>query len=69
MLTVGGARVSLAEAHLRYNVLANLAALPCATQPVGVDSAGLPIGLQWVAAPGADERLITAMTSFDRHGR
>ncbi|MEV0592785.1 amidase [Nonomuraea cavernae] len=69
VLPVGGTRVSLAEAHLRYNVLANLAALPCATQPVGVDSAGLPIGLQWVAAPGDDERLITSMTSFSRHGR
>ncbi|MEU8250602.1 amidase [Nonomuraea sp. NPDC048916] len=68
-LPVGGAQVSIAEAHLRYNVLANLAALPCATQPVGVGSAALPVGLQWVAAPGDDERLITSMNSLARHGR
>ncbi|MFA1546005.1 amidase [Actinomadura chokoriensis] len=64
MVPVGGTEVTMAEAHLRYNVLANLAALPCGTQPLGVDGQGLPMGLQWVAAPGRDDTLISAMTTF-----
>ncbi|GAA1846420.1 amidase [Actinomadura bangladeshensis] len=61
---VGGTEVTMAAAHLRYNVLANLAALPCGTQPLGTDRDGLPIGLQWIAAPGRDETLVSAMTTF-----
>ncbi|MEU8802349.1 amidase [Spirillospora sp. NPDC048819] len=64
MVPVGGTEVTMAAAHLRYNVLANLAALPCGTQPLGTDRDGLPIGLQWVAAPGRDATLISAMTTF-----
>ncbi|TDB98509.1 amidase [Actinomadura sp. 7K534] len=64
MVPVGGTEVTMAAAHLRYNILANLAALPCGTQPLGTDRDGLPIGLQWVAAPGRDETLISAMTTF-----
>jgi aspartyl-tRNA(Asn)/glutamyl-tRNA(Gln) amidotransferase subunit A len=64
MVPVGGTEVTMAAAHLRYNVLANLAALPCGTQPLGTDRNGLPIGLQWVAAPGRDETLVSAMTTF-----
>ncbi|MFB4309469.1 amidase [Actinomadura sp. GTD37] len=66
---VGGTEVPMAEAHLRYNALANLAALPCGTQPLGADGRGLPIGLQWVAAPGRDDALLGAMTTFASHGR
>ncbi|MFA1541875.1 amidase [Actinomadura monticuli] len=69
MVPVGGTEVAMAEAHLRYNVLANLAALPCGTQPLGVDGRGLPMGLQWVAAPGRDGALVSAMTTFAAHGR
>ncbi len=69
MIPVGGTEVPLPEAHLRYNILANLAALPCGTQPLGTDRDGLPIGLQWVAAPGRDDALISAMTTFASHGR
>ncbi|GAA0542710.1 amidase [Actinomadura livida] len=64
MVPVGGTEVTMAAAHLRYNILANLAALPCGTQPLGTDRDGLPIGLQWVAAPGRDETLISAMTTI-----
>ncbi|WP_168221071.1 amidase [Actinomadura sp. WMMA1423] len=69
MVPVGGKEVPMGEAHLRYNVLANLAALPCGTQPLGADHRGLPIGLQWVAAPGRDGALLSAMTTFASHGR
>lgn len=64
MVPVGGTEVTMAAAHLRYNVLANLAALPCGTQPLGTDRDGLPFGLQWVAAPGRDATLVSAMTTF-----
>jgi aspartyl-tRNA(Asn)/glutamyl-tRNA(Gln) amidotransferase subunit A len=69
MVPVGATEVPMAEAHMRYTILANLAALPCGTQPLGTDPAGLPIGLQWVSAPGGDEALISAMTTFAAHGR
>ncbi|GAA1793808.1 amidase [Actinomadura chokoriensis] len=68
-IPVGDAEVPLAEAHMRYTVLANLAALPCGTQPLGAGGGGLPIGLQWVAAPGRDDALISAMTTFACHER
>ncbi len=67
VIPVGGTELPIAEAHLRYNVLANLAALPCGTQPLGADRDGLPIGLQWVAGPGRDDTVISAMTTFAPH--
>ena len=64
-LTIGGRRVGLADAHLRYNVGANLAALPCGTQPVPRPAGALPIGLEWVAAPGGDRRVLEAMIAME----
>jgi Asp-tRNA(Asn)/Glu-tRNA(Gln) amidotransferase A subunit family amidase len=65
ILQVGGRDVGLVDVHLRYNVVANLAALPAGTQPMGTDGGGLPLGLQWVGAPGTDDRILTAMTAFE----
>lgn len=65
VLHVGGRQVGLVDVHLRYNVVANLAALPAGTQPMGPDERGLPLGLQWVAAAGCDERILTAMVAFE----
>jgi aspartyl-tRNA(Asn)/glutamyl-tRNA(Gln) amidotransferase subunit A len=65
VVVVDGSEVSLAEAHLRFNVLANLAALPSGTQPVGMDVDRLPVGVQWVAAPGADRRLLAVMAALE----
>jgi aspartyl-tRNA(Asn)/glutamyl-tRNA(Gln) amidotransferase subunit A len=64
MVTIDGQEVSLAEAHLRFNVLANLAALPAGTQPMGADRDRLPLGVQWVGSPGSDDRLLAAMTGL-----
>ena len=68
-LLVGGEELSLADAHLRYNVGANLAALPAASQPLPRPSGALPIGLQWVAAPRQDRRLLEAMVAMDNARR
>lgn len=64
MVPVGGTQISMADAHLRYTVCCNLAGLPCGTQPCGLDGRGLPIGLQWAAAPGRDDLVLRAMTGF-----
>lgn len=65
VLHIGGREVSLVDAHLRYNVIANLAALPAGTQPMGPEGDGLPLGLEWVATPGADDRILSAMVAFE----
>ncbi len=64
-LIIGGVAVSVADAHLRYNVLANLAALPAGTQPMGRDANGMPLGLQWTGAPGSDASILAAMTGLE----
>lgn len=65
VLDVGGRELGLVDSHLRYNVAANLAALPAGTQPMGTDDLGLPLGLEWVGAPGADDRILAVMTAFE----
>ena len=64
-LSVGGRSVGLADAHLRYNIGANLAALPCGTQPLPRPEGALPIGLEWVAAPAGDRRVLESMSSME----
>ena len=44
---------------------ASLAGLPCASQPCGFDSEGLPIGLQWIAPPLQEERIFQAAHFFE----
>lgn len=64
-LAIEGRTVSLAEAHLRYNMGANLAALPCGTQPVPRPPGALPIGLEWIAAPNGDRQVLEAMLGME----
>ena len=46
---------------------ASLAGLPCASQPCGFNAAGLPIGLQWIAAPLREDRIFQAAHFFESH--
>ncbi|HET6154127.1 MAG TPA: amidase [Marmoricola sp.] len=62
---VGGQMTELADAHLRYNIGANLAALPAGTQPLPRDGA-LPIGLEWVGRPGDDGTILEAMVALEQ---
>jgi aspartyl-tRNA(Asn)/glutamyl-tRNA(Gln) amidotransferase subunit A len=64
-LEIAGQEVGLADAHLRYNIGANLAALPAGTQPLPRPDGALPIGLEWVAAPGGDRRILEAMIAME----
>lgn len=45
----------------------NLVGLPAMTMPCGLDSAGLPVGLQLVARWGAETALIRAAAALSRH--
>jgi aspartyl-tRNA(Asn)/glutamyl-tRNA(Gln) amidotransferase subunit A len=47
-------------------ISANLAGIPGVSVPAGFSSAGLPIGLQLLAGPFAEERLLRAARMFER---
>jgi len=49
-----------------YTVSANLAGLCAASVPVGLDSRGLPIGMQLQAAPFAEARLLGVAHAYQR---
>ncbi|MDH5493541.1 MAG: amidase family protein, partial [Myxococcales bacterium] len=36
------------------------------TMPCGKDAAGMPVGLQLIAPPGAEERLLTVASTLER---
>lgn len=49
-----------------YTISANLAGIPGISVPTGFSSAGLPIGLQLLAAPFEEEKLLRAARMFER---
>lgn len=49
-----------------YTIPASLAGLPCLSLPCGVDSARLPIGLQLIAPPLMERRLVEAARGYER---
>ncbi|MER0247231.1 amidase [Streptomyces sp. HSW2009] len=49
-----GSAESVADAYVRLSAPANVVGMPALTVPVGRDTAGLPIGMQLMAAPLAD---------------
>lgn len=60
-IAVDDTTVSIADAHLRYNISASLAALPCASQPLPPPVGELPRGLHWMSSPGRDDRILRSM--------
>ncbi len=46
------------ETQADFTVLANIGGLPAASIPFGTDAAGMPLGLQILAPPGADARVL-----------
>ena len=44
----------------------NLSQQPACSTPCGLTAAGLPIGLQFVAARGADAKVLSAARDFER---
>jgi aspartyl-tRNA(Asn)/glutamyl-tRNA(Gln) amidotransferase subunit A len=49
-----------------YTITANLAGIPGISIPCGLTRSGLPIGLQLLAAPFAEEKLLRAARVFER---
>jgi aspartyl-tRNA(Asn)/glutamyl-tRNA(Gln) amidotransferase subunit A len=50
----------------RYAFLANVTGLPAGTAPIGVDSAGLPIGLQIVGDAWDESRVLGVLANLER---
>ncbi len=48
-----------------YTVIANLAGFPAASAPVGRTENGLPIGMQWMAAPWQEDLLLQAISEWE----
>ena len=49
-----------------YTISANLAGIPGLSLPCGLSSTGLPIGLQLLAAPFEEDKLLRAARMFER---
>jgi aspartyl-tRNA(Asn)/glutamyl-tRNA(Gln) amidotransferase subunit A len=49
-----------------FTVTANLAGLPGASVPAGLDSKGLPLGLQLIARPFDEETMFTGMAALEQ---
>ena len=49
-----------------YTISANLAGIPGISVPAGFSSGGLPLGLQLLAAPFEEERLLRAARMLER---
>ena len=46
---------------------ASLAGLPCGSIPCGLDSSGLPVGMQIIAPPLGEAALVRAAAAVERH--
>ncbi|MFN3350119.1 amidase [Pseudorhodoplanes sp.] len=60
----GGAREDASDDITCY--LAGSAGLPAAAAPAGTDSRGMPVGIEWLGRPGADEQLVAMMAAFEK---
>jgi aspartyl-tRNA(Asn)/glutamyl-tRNA(Gln) amidotransferase subunit A len=58
--------VGRARQLTRFTAPFNLTGLPALVLPCGCDAAGLPIGLQLVAAPWAEKRLLQASYAYEQ---
>src|SRR5207247_5389792 len=54
------------RANVRQSGIANLAGVPGVSVPVGLHSSGLPMGLQFLAAWGAEARALDAAEALER---
>ncbi|MEM8744760.1 MAG: amidase [Pseudomonadota bacterium] len=53
-------------AALRNTCIANLLKLCAITLPVGLDKAGIPVGMQCIAGPGQEDKLLAVALAFER---
>jgi aspartyl-tRNA(Asn)/glutamyl-tRNA(Gln) amidotransferase subunit A len=62
----GADAVAAAARLTAYTSPFNLVGLPAISIPCGADASGLPIGLQLVARPWAEARLLRIARAFER---
>ncbi len=65
-VTLPSGRTTADLSNIRQSCLANLSGVPSISIPVGVNSAGLPIGLQLIAPWGNESRLLDAAEHLER---
>lgn len=65
-VAVDGRPAELREQVLPHTLLANLCGLPACSVPIGLDQDGLPVGLQVVGRPGADELVLDVAELLQR---
>lgn len=63
-----GSVEGVADAYVRLSAPANLTGVPALTVPVGLDSAGLPIGMQLMGRPFDEATLLRAGHAYERTG-
>jgi aspartyl-tRNA(Asn)/glutamyl-tRNA(Gln) amidotransferase subunit A len=64
---VEGQKLDSLDAFIRCTAPFNLSGHPVVSVPAGLTAAGMPTGLQFVAAHGAEELLLDAAEAFERH--
>jgi aspartyl-tRNA(Asn)/glutamyl-tRNA(Gln) amidotransferase subunit A len=62
---IDGEPVSVLEALVRFNMPWNLTGLPALSLPAARDEAGLPVGVQLVAAPFAERTLLRVAAALE----
>ncbi|MFJ8443136.1 amidase [Kitasatospora griseola] len=60
-----GSTETVTDAYVRLTAPANVTGLPALTVPVGLDGAGLPIGLQLIAGELAEPTLLRVGTAYE----
>lgn len=63
-VSLGANTMTLASAHTRYPLIANVAGLPSGTVPCG-KAGGVPVGLQVLGAPGSDDLVLAVMAGIE----
>ena len=65
VVSLAGDDMTLRDAMMPYTVPQNLAGLPSITVPVGLDDAGMPIGIQLTGAPWSEPMLLSLARSLE----
>ena len=60
--------IDLIERVIRYSFFANLMGLPAATLPVGINFEGLPVGLQIIGSPWAEQQVLQVLSAIEQCG-
>ena len=66
LVTLPSGRTTADLANVRQSCLSNLTGAPSISLPVGLDTSGLPIGLQLLAPWGSESRLLDAAEHLER---